>query len=573
MPDEIKDLDLLIKSKDDEINKLKAELKEIKYKFNEAEQIANFGFWEVDPETMDPTWTDGIFKITGLDPEDGQIKYFEQKKIIHPDDWEYFYQALIKVLETGFDNEIDVRFIKPDGSIHVLHVIGKPKKGENGRILGVRGTAQDITELKNIETRLKDSEAFYRTLFENTGTATIIVDENTTIIMANSQFEKLSGYSKTEIEGRLSWKKIVSKELLELTKNYHKMRRKGLEKPPTIYEAKLVDKEGISKYILVNVSMIPGTKRSIASLTDLTEMKKAEELLQTTLKRFYTILGNIRASILLVTDNDEVEFLNNSFCEYFGLPGSPDDYCGIKASEMIEKIDEAYNMPHKEIKRITDIVKKWKPVIGEEIEMKGSRTCLRDFIPISVNNKPYGRLWLHLDITERKKFEKRLEDSEKRYKYIVEKATAGMFILDDQGMIKYLNEHMAQMLHYSKDEMLDMEIKNFVDEGAEFYRYRQPFEVQVERYNWFKILDRDGNVYWSNLTISPIFNNEKEYVGCLGIVTDINMQKGLEEAYLEREEIFTRIIYDMMEMLNKMANYKSNENSTTQNIESDLSNN
>lgn len=443
MSDEIKDLNLQIKSRDDEITRLKAELDEIKYKFNEAEQIANFGFWEVNPATLDPTWTEGVFKIIGLDPQKGQLKYFDQKKIVHPDDWDYFYQALLTVLKTGKDNEIDVKFIKTDGSVRIFHIIGKPKKDEDGKIIGLRGTAQDITELKNIETRLKESESFYRTLFENTGTATIVVDEDTTILMANSQFEELSGYTKEEVEGKLSWKELVSVDFLELIRKYHNMRRKGSKTPPKVYEAKMVNREGLSKYILINVSIIPGTKRSIASIADL---------------------------------------------------------------------------------------------------------------------------------TERKKFERKLEESEKRYRYIVEKATAGMFILDEKGIIRYLNEHMAQMLHYSKEEMLKQPIKNFVGDNEEFYRYRQPFEVEIERYNWFKILDKNGKVYWSNLNISPIFNKDKEYIGCMGIVTDINMQKGLEEAYLEREEIFTNIIYDMMEILNKIANDKAKEDPYDQNSEPDHNN-
>ena len=89
-----------------------------------------------------------------------------------------------------------------------FHIIAKPKNDENGKVIGIRGTAQDITDLKRMENRLKESEAFYRTLFENTGTATIIVDEDTTILMANTQFENFSGYSKEEVEGKMSWKEI-----------------------------------------------------------------------------------------------------------------------------------------------------------------------------------------------------------------------------------------------------------------------------------------------------------------------------------------------------------------------------
>jgi PAS domain S-box-containing protein len=149
--------------------------------------------------------------------------------------------------------------------------------------------------------------------------------------------------------------------------------------------------------------------------------------------------------------------------------------------------------------------------------------------------------------------EKELADSERRYRYLVEKASAGMFILDKNGVFTYLNDHMAQILDYTKDEMLENHIKDYIDEKEEFIRPRKPFEVQIERYNWFKFLNKAGNVFWTNLAVSPIFNSKKEYFGLLGIVSDINVQKGLEEAFLEREEIFTEIIYDMMGMLNNIT--------------------
>ena len=377
----VSNLELGLNKDAEKIKRLEATLKEIKNKFDEAQSIANFGFWEIDPVTLKSTWTEGIFKIAGLEAKKGQLNYFVLKEIIHPQDRDLFYNTKQTVLTTGKDAEIDIRMIRPDSSIRYVHVIAKPKNDENGKVIGVRGTAQDITDLKRIENRLKESEAFYRTLFENTGTASIIVDEDTIILMANAQFESFSGYSKEEVEGKMSWKEMVLKEDLEMMEKYHYMRRNDMETPPENYEAQLIDKEGNIRIVLINVAMIPGTKRSIASL---------------------------------------------------------------------------------------------------------------------------------LDLTERKEIEKELADSERRYRYIVEKATAGMFILDKNGIIKYLNEHMAQMLDYTKDEMLERHIKSFTDEEEDFCRSRKPFEIQTERYNWFKFLDKEGNVFWSNLTVTPIFNSKKE---------------------------------------------------------------
>ena len=541
-----------------EIKRLETALKEIKTKFNDAESIGRFGFLELDPFTLDRTWTDGLFKIIGYDPKYGQLRNFdEHKKLIHPEDWDIFMNAIQITTTTGKDVEFNLRVKKPDNSTCIIQVKAEGKKDKNGKVIKVIGIAQDITELKEMENRLKNSETFYKTLFENTGTASIIVDEDTTILMVNTQFEKLSGYSKEEIEGKKSWKEFVSKEDLKTMEKYYYMHRNNVGTPPENYEARLIDKNGKVKVILVNVAMIPGTKRIIASLLDLTQRKMAEETLQNTLKRFYTILENMRASILLVTEENIIEFANHSFCDYFDITELAEELIGLTASETIKKIKNAYKYPDEEICRIQEIVSHWQPVIGEEVHMRGGRTCLRDFIPILVGDKPYGRLWLHLDITERKKMEKKVVDSERRYKYIVEKATAGIFILDKEGIIKYLNENMAQILNYAKKEMLERHIKIFVDEDEDFYRPRKSFETQIERYDWFKFLYNEGKVFWSNLTVSPIFNSKNEYTGLLGIVTDINIQKGLEEAFLEREEIFTGIIYDMMEILNNIAKDKN----------------
>ena len=149
--------------------------------------------------------------------------------------------------------------------------------------------------------------------------------------------------------------------------------------------------------------------------------------------------------------------------------------------------------------------------------------------------------------------EKKVRDSERQYRYIVEKSSAGMFLLDKNGIIKYLNEQMAHSLNYSKNEMLGRHIKSFVGEKEEFYKSSDQSQTKIMGYNGFKFLDKKGNIFWTILTVSPIFNAKKEYTGLLGIVTDIGLQKGIEEAFLEREEILTDIIYDMMEILNNIA--------------------
>ncbi|GAH66260.1 unnamed protein product, partial [marine sediment metagenome] len=128
-----------------------------------------------------------------------------------------------------------------------------------------------------------ESEEKYRTVFENTGTATIIIEEDKTIYMANTQSEKLSGYSTEEIENKMKWTDFVIPIDLEMMEKYHTARRKAGEKPPTEYEFRLIDKKGNIKNIFLKVGIIPGSKKSIASLIDITEQKQAEERLKKTI--------------------------------------------------------------------------------------------------------------------------------------------------------------------------------------------------------------------------------------------------------------------------------------------------
>ena len=168
-----------------------------------------------------------------------------------------------------------------------------PLKDDSDKITGFSIIVQDITARKQSVEALKEAEARYRTVFENTGTATVIIEENMIISMANSQCEKLSGYSKEEIENKIKWTDFVVPEDLEEMKKYHIARRKAGEKPPTEYEFLMMDKKGVIKNIFLKISIIPGSKKSIASLVDITQLKQSEEKLKKTMDVTLETMSNI----------------------------------------------------------------------------------------------------------------------------------------------------------------------------------------------------------------------------------------------------------------------------------------
>ena len=186
----------------------------------------------------------------------------------------------------------------PDGHVPITRMMTVPVFRQN-RIVALAGVAnksseyteedakqvnafttaiQTILDRKRAEERLKMSEEKYRTTFENTGTAMLIFEEDTTISLVNSELKKLSGYKKEEVVGR-SWTEFVHLDDLEKMLEYNRARMSGV-KVAKNYEFRLIDKEGNIKYIYSTFESIPGTKKSVASLIDVTPIRRLNNLLK-----------------------------------------------------------------------------------------------------------------------------------------------------------------------------------------------------------------------------------------------------------------------------------------------------
>ncbi len=150
-----------------------------------------------------------------------------------------------------------------------------------GRVAGAVESVRDITEGKQFNARLKESEARYRAIFECTDAATVIIEADGTISLANQAFATLSGYPVGEVTGKKKWMEFVVPEELERMWEYHLARRTNGGTAPEVYEFRFRDRYGVVKYILLHIGVIPGTRRTVASLLNVTSLKKAgEELLE-----------------------------------------------------------------------------------------------------------------------------------------------------------------------------------------------------------------------------------------------------------------------------------------------------
>jgi len=163
---------------------------------------------------------------------------------------------------------------RKDGSTFPAEVSSQGAVIGNGRVL--MSIIRDVTKRKCDEQALRESENRYRTIFETTGNATVIIEQDGIISLANKQFENLSGYSRGEIEGKKKWMDFVTQDDLWRMTEYHQMRRVDSNNAPLNYEFQFIGRDGNLKDVFVNIAMIPETKSSVASLVDITKRKAVE---------------------------------------------------------------------------------------------------------------------------------------------------------------------------------------------------------------------------------------------------------------------------------------------------------
>jgi PAS domain S-box-containing protein len=276
----------------------------------------------------------------------------------------------------------------------------------------------EIERRKEVEEALKRNERKYRSVFENTGTATLIIENDMTISKVNTKVVDMTGFTKAEIEGKMKTTDLVSKKELKRITDYHYARRNQSGAYPSQYTLDIVDKTGNIRNAFIQISVIPGSQRSIASLIDITSRIEAEEALRQNEEKYRSIVENIEEGYFELDLKGCLKFFNNSLCKITGY--SPEELKGINYREYSDQ-----NVSENMFNVFNRIFRTKAPLMVADFEIisKNGNTLQIDLSATPIldeNNEVTGFRGLIRDVSERrradlekKKLEEKLQQAQK----------------------------------------------------------------------------------------------------------------------------------------------------------------
>lgn len=306
------------------------------------------------------------------------------------------------------------------GSIHQRREV--PFKCKNGKWIWIeitaklikkwgipanfRVTAQDITDRKKAEEELRDSEERLKILFDYAPDAYYISDVKGKFIDGNKAAERLLGYKKEELIGK-SFLKLKLLSISDIPKAA-KLLVKNLRGQPTGSDEFVLNRKDNSK-VIVEISTYPvkikGRTLALGIARDITERKKAEEILRKSQQEFASIFHNNPEALVYLDDKDTVLDINSCFSKLFGynleeIEGKNIN-CGI--IHPLDKIEEAKRLTKKAIKGYInyDTIRKKKDKTLLPVSISGSS--------VLIDGKTKGRIILYQDITQRKQAEQQVK--------------------------------------------------------------------------------------------------------------------------------------------------------------------
>lgn len=418
--------------------------------------------------------------------------------------------------------------ISRDGRQITIDHSSSPLRDENGRLTGVVLIIQDITERKISENALRESETKFRNLFDYATDAIFVQSLNGRIISVNYQASKLLGYTKEEL-GKMKFSELINENIIDNTfLIYSSLKEKGNYQ----FETQYIRKDKSLVEVEISMRLIKLLEDEVVQLfvRDITERKQTQEKIDMLAMAIKGI-----SECVSITDLDgKFIFINDAFERTYGYS---------KAEVLGKTINfiRSGNNPSGLNDEISELTKKggWQGELknrtknGMEFPVYLSTSILKN-----EKGEPIAHIGIASDITERKKAEEAVKQSEKRFQDLYDSAPDMYFSITPTGKVKSVNKFGADYLGYSENDLIGQEVWKVVhpeDREIVIDRITEIFSRKLESAKLeFRKKRKDGSIIWVNEStrlISDINGIPKElFIICRDITANKEFQLALQES-------------------------------------------
>lgn len=369
---------------------------------------------------------------------------------IYPDDLPVVMDSFQELLAgRGMEMPVEYRFLRKDGAIRFLSGIGKVLP--NSQIVAF---TNDITERKRAESQLRESEERFRTLVEISAEGICIINPEGNFVYTSPAFDLLSGYEAGELIGQSFFAIVPPEEQGRATRSFEAV----YQNPNTtifLDEYLHLRKDGTIR-IAESWGKILQDGNVVAFTRDITDRVNAEETLRKNEEHYRSLIENASDIIALLSAEGTYEYVSPSFERVLGF--APDEIIGRPISEIVHPGDIA------NIQRAMTDAFENPGVTRPTVEFRGKHKdgSLR-FMEAVGWVRADGKLVVNArDISDRKRAEERLRESEEQFRTLVEISTDGISIIDREGRLRYASPAKLKIFGYTEEEVLGKPFLSFI---------------------------------------------------------------------------------------------------------------